>query len=154
MNPRSAQEYAFFLLKLRDRSIGEIRHKMAEKKFEPAEIAKTVDFLIEKKFLDDARFVENYIRGQQSFGSAGRYKLKFKLQKLYIPRELIEEKLGNIEEDDELERAEELAKNWLAKKLTCPPEKRYERLGRFLCGKGYAIGTVSKVLSESLKNFK
>ena len=150
MKPRSAQEYAFFLLKLRDRSIGEIRHKMAEKKFEPDEIAKTVDFLIEKKFLDDARFVDNYIRGQQSFGSAGRYKLKFKLQKLYIARELIEEKLGNIEEDDEFERAEELAKNWLVKKSTCLPEKRYERLGRFLCGKGYSLDTVRRVLKDNL----
>jgi len=143
-------EYAFFLLKLRDRSIGEIRHKMVEKKFEPAEITKTVDFLIEKKFLDDARFVENYIRGQQSFGSAGRYKLKYKLQKLYISRELIEEKLGDIEEDDEFERAEELAKNWLSKKTSCPPEKRYERLGRFLCGKGYSLDTVRKVLKDKL----
>lgn len=143
-------EYALYLIELRDRSEGEIRAKMREKRYEEAEIEKTVAFLLDKDFLNDERFVTNFIRSKQDFGSAGIYKIKQKLILLHLDRELIDEKLSEIEPERELDRAMELAKAWVVKKKV-EPEKRYEKLGRFLIAKGYGIDTVKEVLSEVLK---
>ncbi|MEW6075241.1 MAG: regulatory protein RecX [Candidatus Omnitrophota bacterium] len=51
-----AKEYAFLLLKFRQRSETEIRQRLERKKFDTAIIKDTVAFLTEKGFLDDRRF--------------------------------------------------------------------------------------------------
>jgi regulatory protein len=148
---KSPLQYALNLLKLRDRTVGEIRDKMKQKGFEQAEIEVTINFLTEKGFLDDERFVTNFIRNKQQFGSAGKYKIKFKLEQLKVNRELINQKLAEVNPESEIERAKELAQNWLNKKQTVLPEKKYEKLGRFLVSKGFEIDIVKNVLHEALK---
>ncbi len=145
-------EYALYLLELRDRTEGEIRQKMSMKKYEPAEIEKTVKFLKEKDFIDDERFVRNFVRNKQEFGSTGKYKIRQKLIQLRVGPELIEQNLNEIDTRDELNRATELAKNWLAKQKSILPEKRYEKLGRYLVSRGFEWEVVKTVLGETLKN--
>lgn len=143
-------EYALYLLKMRDRSIGEIRNKMQLKKIEPEKIEEVIKFLIEKDFLDDERFAKNYVRIQLGTGQIGKYKLKFKLQRLFVPKEIIDEVIGEIALGAEQEAAEVLAQKWLVKKKDVLPEKRYEKLGRFLLARGFEIDVVKKILSEVL----
>jgi regulatory protein len=141
-------EYALYLLELRDRSVAEIEQKMKNREYLPEEITKTIDFLRDKNFLDDARFTENYIK-QLQFRSQGVYKIRNQLKKFGLDRDLVEEKLGDIDNDSEYETAKELAQNWLKKK-NIPPERRYEKLGRFLLGRGYSIDNTKKILEELL----
>ena len=147
----SSLQYALNLLKLRDRTVGEIKDKMKQKGFENSDIIKAVEFLKDKDFINDERFVINYIRSKQSFGSAGKYKIKFKLEQLKVDRELIGRKLSEISPDDEESRAKELARNWLSKKQSVPAEKRYEKLGRFLIARGFEISIVRRALEDILK---
>jgi regulatory protein len=142
--------YALYLLRQKDRSVADIEKRMARKGFNQEEIVDVVKKLKDKKLLDDERFVDNYIRAKQEFCLTGKYKLKMKLLQNGVDKELIEEKLSNIISDDELNRATELAQNWLIKKQLIPQEKKYEKLGRFLIGKGYEIDIVKKVLGEIL----
>ena len=141
-------EYALYLLELRDRSVAEIKRKMTEKEYPEEEITKTLQFLTEKNFLDDERFTENYIK-QLQLRSQGVYKIRNHLRKFGLDRELVEEKLKNIDNDSEYETAKELAQNWLKKK-NVPPEKKYDKLGRFLIGRGYSIDNTKKILEELL----
>lgn len=144
-------EYALYLLELRDRTEGEIRQKMGMKKYEVAEIDEAIKFLKEKDFIDDERFVKNFIRSKQEFSSAGKYKIRQKLIQLRVAPELIEESLNQIDSDSEKERATELAKNWLTKQNSIPPEKRYEKLGRYLVSRGFEWEIIKEVLDEVLK---
>lgn len=153
-------EYALYLLELRDRTEGEIRQKMRMKKYETAEIEETVKFLKEKDFIDDERFVKNYITNKQAFGATGKYKIRQKLMLLHLDHKLIDENLAETDLVEEKERATELAKNWLAKKKghigTSPDlslEKRgtYEKLGRFLATRGFEIDIVKDILQELLR---
>lgn len=147
----SPLQYALNLLKMRDRTVGEIKNKMKLKGFETEEIDKTIIFLQEKDFLDDEKFVTNFIRNRQEFGSAGKYKIKFKLEQLKVDKKLIEERLLDIDSESEKDRAMILAQNWMEKKKSVLPEKKYEKLGRFLAGKGFEVGVIREVLAVVLK---
>jgi len=153
-------EYALYLIEMRDRSVNEIRQKMEQKEYLPEDIEKTVQFLLDKDFLNDERFVESYIK-QLQFRSQGIYKIRMQLARFGLERELIEEKLGEIDSEAEYEKAKELAINWMAKKGysdasagASTPEirrKKYEKVGRFLAGRGYSLDIVKKILNELLK---
>lgn len=143
-------EYALYLLELRDRTEGEIREKMKRKEYEPEEIEKAVDFLKDKEFVDDERFVKRYIENKQSFGTAGKYKIRQKLMLLHLDSKLIEENLEGIDSEAEYERALEMIKDWLARHKI-PKEKMYEKVGRHLVSQGYEYDIVKRVLEVVLK---
>ena len=58
--------HALKLLRTRDHTVFELRHKL-EKRFGQAP-DKTIEQLIEKKFLDDRRFAENFVRVRKRQG--------------------------------------------------------------------------------------
>lgn len=146
---KSPLQYALDLITMRDRTKNEISKKMAEKGYLSEEITKTIDWLKDKQFIDDEKFTEHYIKNQLSIGRSGRYKIYFKLIRLGIAPELAKKYLDQDDPDSEYERVKELAESWLLKKSTV--EKKYEKLGRFLIGRGFNIDTVKKVLDEVLK---
>lgn len=151
MIKKSVLEYAFFLLSRRDYGERELKERLNKKGYSAEDAEKTIVVLKEKRFLDDEKFVTNFIRHQREYGLAGKYKIKFKLEQLKIERELIERKMAEFNPKDEQDHATKLALNWLDKKQSVPAEKRYEKLGRFLAAKGFEIGVVRNVLADTLK---
>jgi len=147
------KEYALYLLKLRDRSEFEIRKKMKEKEFVPLSIDETIDWLKEKQFVDDERFVQNFVRLHLMVGKSGSRKMEFQLRRYGINKEIIEKYLSEITKEDEFVRAEELAKSWLTKKAEISPEKVYEKLGRFLLSRGFSYDIIKPILDNTrIKN--
>lgn len=146
---KSPLQYALDLVALRDRTEFEIKKKMGEKKFSEEEIIKTIGWLKDKKFLDDEKFADHYIKAQCSIARNGLYKIKFKLHSLGISKELIERYASQIDSDSELNRARELADKWLVKNIN--KDNKYEKLGRFLIGRGFEINVVREVLTTALK---
>lgn len=144
-------QYALYLLELRDRTEGEIREKMKRKEYESADIEKAITFLKDKDFIDDERFVKKYIENKQSFGTAGKYKIRQKLMFLHLDNKLIEENLAGINPEAEYERALEMTEDWLARHKI-PKEKMYEKVGRHLVSRGYEYDVVKKVLDSILHN--
>lgn len=144
----SPKEYALRLLKLRDRSEFEIRRKMVEKKYPSEDIDTTIAFLTEKRFIDDERFVRNFVRLAVGSGKMGKQKMQFKLSRFGIAKDLIGKELQEISTDSEYSRAMELANRWIEKKQSVPKEKIYERLGRFLLAKGFSYDIIKKVLDN------
>jgi len=153
MIQKNPLNYALFLLKIRDRSCSEIEKKMISKGFTPDETTESIKILKEKSFLDDDRFVDNYIRSKQNYSSSGKYKIKHKLQQLGIDKKLLEQKIDQISPDKEIEIASSLADNWLLRKQSVLPEKKYEKLGRFLISKGFEINMVREILDNKKREF-
>ncbi|MCX6810428.1 MAG: regulatory protein RecX [Candidatus Berkelbacteria bacterium] len=141
-------EYAFYLLELRDRSIGEMEEKFRRKEFDPKEIAETMKFLIDKNFLDDEKFAANFVRFKKSIKPVGKYYLQQKLVAKKIPKEIIEKTLAeNIDEASEIA---ELADRWLTKNTKVPKEKIYQKLTRHLLSRGFEWEKVREVIAEKL----
>ncbi len=150
-------EYAFWLLELRDRSIGEMEEKFRRKEFDQQEITETMKFLIDKNFLDDEKFAANFVRFKKSVKPVGKYYLQQKLMAKKIPKEIIEKTLA--ENIDELSEISELADRWLVKHCGPRPkadqpmaekEKIYQKLTRHLLSRGFEWEKVREVIAEKL----
>ncbi len=148
MKKLNSLEYAFYLLKLRDRSIGEMCQKMERKEFLPEEIEKTINFLVEKDFLDDEQFARNFVRFKKSLKPTGKYYLQNKLRQKKIDNDIIEKVL--TESADESSEIAEAADRWLARNKKIPKEKIYEKLSRYLVSRGFEWEKVREVVQKKL----
>jgi len=137
--------YALNLLKLRDRSEGEVRQKMKLKGFFVEEVEEVVTKLKETKLLDDARFVASYVRSQQNMGR-GITRIKFRLKCLKIDDDLIKSNIDDVSPEGEVERAKDLANRWIAKNGS--KENAKEKLIRFLLARGFDYNTVKQAIEH------
>lgn len=153
-------EYALYLLKIRDRSVGEIRHKMSVRKCSKEEIEEVILFLNDKNFLNDERFASNFVRNQLSIKPQGKYKLEQRLKQLYVDEKIIKDVLGQIDIKEERDSAKELAERWLRKhtdnRIHLPAgkagiaedKKLKEKLIRYLIGRGFDYETIKEILQN------
>jgi len=150
-------EYALYLLKIRDRSVGEIRHKMLVRKCSKEEIEEVILFLNDKKFLNDEKFATNFVRNQLIIKPQGRYKLEQRLKQFHVDEKIIKDVLGQIDIEEERNSAKELAERWLNKKyqvlsIKYQGDKRKinDSLCRYLIGRGFDY----EIIKEILQNIK
>lgn len=141
-------EYAFWLLELRDRSISEMESKLRKKEFETEEIEKIMNFLIDKKFLDDKRFAENFVRFKKTIKPVGKYYLRGKLLEKKVPMDIIEQVLSD--QPDDLSEVEEAADRWLKKHSSVSKEKIYEKLSRHLISRGFDWQKTKEAIDSKL----
>jgi len=140
--------YALFLLGRRDYATTEIAEKL-KKKYNQEETDNCLKILIEKKLLDDDRFVRSYIRNH---ASKGKLYLKQKLNQYKIKTEIIEKNLDQITSEDEIEKAEELAEKYYKRKSG--QQNLYQKMGGLLSRRGFSYEIVKIVLENILKNQK
>lgn len=148
-------EYALYLLKIRDRSVGEIRHKMSVRNCSKEEIEEVILFLNDKKFLNDEKFATNFVRNQLNIKPQGKYKLEQRLKQLYVDEKIIKDVLGKIDIDEERDSAKELAERWLKKQNHESgimnyeeQQKRKDKLTRHLIGRGFNYEVIKEVLGD------
>lgn len=147
----SSINYALWLLGRRDYSVGKLKQKLVEKKFEQKEIDHTISYLIEKKFLDDERFARNFVRNQLSIKPAGKYLLLQKLRQKLIGQDIIKEVLGKIDSEEEIKLAEEAAKKKyqvVSSKYQGDKEKIHQILFRHLIGRGFSYEIVKEIIDN------
>lgn len=149
----SALNYALWLLGRRDRTIGEVKEKLLKKEYPQKEITETIEFLVEKKFLDDERFAKNYIRNQLSIKPLGKYQLKIKLKKKLVPEEIIESATSEIDESVERRLAEEAAQKWKIRKYKVlsiryqgDKNKIRNALLGYLTGRGFNYENIKEII--------
>lgn len=143
----SSLNYSLKLLSKRDMSVGEIRDKLERKKFSQSDIAKTIAILLDKNFLNDERYAKNITKSLMQYNLCGRYRIRQRLLKKKIPTEIINSEISKIAPIKEEENAVELAKKYISKRVILP-EKKYEKVGRFLVGRGFSWEIVKDVLDR------
>lgn len=131
-----AHERALRLLAVRSRSARELQTRLRQAGFEHEEIADTLDRLTAVGLVDDERFARELAQHQVGARGAGRRAVADALFAKGVPREIAEQVLAELGEDDE-ERALELARGRLARLGAVPPEVAYRRLCSFLARRGY-----------------
>ncbi|MFZ2620673.1 MAG: regulatory protein RecX [Alphaproteobacteria bacterium] len=125
--------HALKLLAKRSHSIKELAGKLYKSGFAKASVAQTIDFLMENKWLDDAKFAENRARYRATQSRWGRNKIRQELQGLGVPSDLTAVALtqleGLVDDDDAALQPEkghdfqETATALLARKFGTWPEE-------------------------------
>ncbi|MFQ9673522.1 MAG: recombination regulator RecX [Clostridium paraputrificum] len=126
----------------------EIKEKLFEKGYEKDEIDKTLEFLSEYKFINDEAYTKMYVKDRAK--TQGRGKIKYALMKKGVDQEDIESALETIDKDEEKEAALELArKRYLViSKRESDKYKIWNKLYRFLVGRGYDYSLVKEIVKE------
>ncbi|OQA04756.1 MAG: Regulatory protein RecX [bacterium ADurb.Bin400] len=144
-------QYALSLLKLRDRTVGEMRDKMRRKGYLGEEVEQVIAKLLEKDLLNDQRFAESYLRSQVQYRPSGRHRIRAKMKQLFLSDQLIQSVMSGYDVGTETEKAKDLTQRWLAKKAGITDDEIRQKLGRFLSSRGFDWEVVREVL-DRIKN--
>jgi len=130
----------------------EMRDKLKQKEYTDNQVEKTIEFLREYNFINDESYVNAYVNDKIS--SRGRQKIKYDLIRKGIDSNLIDEKLSNIDSDDEKNTAFNLAKKKYnnIKKSESDSYKLSGKLYRFLMSKGYNYEIIKDVVRKVMND--
>jgi regulatory protein len=139
---RSLKGRALRYLALREHSRQELERKLKVFEETPGELAKALDELAAKGFIDEQRMVESVVNSRSR--KLGASRVRQELQAKGLPAEAIAEAVQTMR-STELERAREI---W-RKKFGVPPADASARMKqvRFLISRGFAADVVRKVVA-------
>ncbi len=147
--PRSsALEYALKLLGYRARTEKELRLKLAEKKYQPEEVAEVLAKLVKIGFIDDQKFAENYVRDKLSISRRGPRRINFELIKHGVAKEIAELATKVIDKDEELAIAESLLKSRQRQWSKLDPLVKKRRAIGLLARRGFSSNILNRLLKD------
>lgn len=147
----NAYNYAINLLSRAPKSEKELKMKMQDKGYDVIFIENVIKKLREQRYIDDERYSEMFISSKINTSKDGKRKIKEALYNKGINKEIIDEKLSSVSEEEEIERAFLLAKKKLASMKEEDTRKKTLKLSNYLINKGFEYSTVKKVVSSLLK---
>jgi regulatory protein len=130
------RELAWKALNRRDRTTGELRALLAGKRVEPVVIEQVVAELCEQGYVDDVRYATRFAEDKRTLEGWGSDRIRRKLAAVGLPRDLIEQALGDRDRGDEMEAAAELLARRFPQSPATPRER--DRMVGVLVRKGYA----------------
>lgn len=150
-NKTRAYNYAISVLSRGSKSEKELKIKMVEKEYDSDLIELTLNRLKDNKYIDDKDYSERFIRDKINFSKYGKRRIQEALYNKGIDKEIIQEKIGVISTEDEIDRALILGEKKLKGLTKEDNMKKYTKLSNFLVGKGFEYEVVKKVVSKLLK---
>ncbi len=135
------------MLSYRGRSENELRERLSRKGFPGDLVSRTLLYLKEAGFIDDAALAQDLKRqvlGQKKLGYVAARSF---MQKRGIPRDLVESTL-DYDEEVELKNARELLNKKRKSAVKYLTTKEKKKLHDYLARKGFSSSTVSKVLRD------
>lgn len=153
-NPEKAREYAFLLLKYRLRSEQELLQRLKQKGFSEELCRDTVDFLKDRKFIDDRIFARGWVasRLKRPFGLR---RIKQELIQKGLDKEVIEDTLSRyrgqspLEEDyDEGSILRRLAEQRFSKLKGVEPLKARQRVYAYLMRRGFSPDLINSIVTK------
>ena len=126
----------------------EIKDKLLKKEFDMKTVYRTLSFLKEYNLIDDEKLVSMYVKDR--LRNQGDKKIKYSLMQKGINEEIIERELEKLNDDELEEMAYSLAlkKYSVLSKKENDKYKLYQKLTRYLIGRGYGYDLVSRVVKR------
>jgi regulatory protein len=147
-----AYNYAVSQLAGSSKSEKELRNKMSGKGYDLNFIEDAIDRLKSNKYIDDEEYCDRFIHDKTKISKYGKLKVKSDLYAKGIDRETIEEKINQISDEDEMQRAIEAAQKKLRTLEGTDPLKIKFKLYNYLAARGFEHETVKKAISELLNS--
>ncbi|MGI6035753.1 MAG: regulatory protein RecX [Limnochordia bacterium] len=145
---KDALEKAFRYLTYRDRTRGEMTAYLAKKGYSEEVIADTLQRLTSLGYIDDRRFVRQWIAWRRR--GNGYHRLRQDLLAKGVERRIVDEEMADLSPQDEQEYAiaRDLAQKRMLRYQGDAPEATARKLAAYLARRGFAFGIISQVVRE------
>lgn len=146
----NALNYALKILSKKDYSQAEIKRKLIIRDVDEIEQEKVLNFLKQKGFIDDVRFVENYINAHTSRGDI---RIRFELIRKGVEEDIINTALNKIAGEQIVSRAREFSFSWIEKNKNRAKDKfdLKNKLFAKLSRQGFSYDTICQATKELIK---
>ena len=129
-----AKESALTFIAYRPRSMSEVRRKLHDKAFDEATVDRVIQRLSELQLVDDEAFARYWMEQREAFRPRSQTALRQELAQKGVGREVVDEVLGELDEQDSAVRAaERKAAQW----ANLPQEEFNQKVGAFLQRRGF-----------------
>ena len=131
-----------------ERCVKDVRDKLKSYDISQDSRDEILEYLLDNHFVNDERFAKSFVRGKTNQSGWGMNKIRFHLIQKGIDKELIDEALGQTDEEAYRQRLTDILK---AKSKTIKAETDFERkrkLAAYAMQKGFEGGLVWEVLKE------
>ncbi len=141
---------SFKFLSYRPRSEKEVRDYLLKKKADDLTLEKIIKRLKEHNFINDSNFTKWWIEQRTKFRPKAVRIIKLELLRKGIAKDLIEEILQDktVETETDLDKARKLAIKRIERYKNEEPQKKYEKMVRFLASKGFDWDTIKEVVDQ------
>jgi regulatory protein len=145
MNSEILQKLARYCA-YQERCVQELEQKMKTFEVSPADYTEYLNWLRENNYLNEARFVEIFVRSKFNQKSWGRTKINYELRKRGISASLLAGAWDGIDDADYIEKARALLKKKKEEIKTGTSPQRYQKCYNFGLSKGYESALVRELL--------
>lgn len=128
----------------------EITEKLRRMQLSSSQIREVLDFLIQERFVDNARYAAAYARDKVRFSAWGRAKIRMYLASKRIPAALIADALNEIDDKDYAEALSRAA-CFKAKELDLSDYEDRTKLYRHLASRGFESALISREIGRLRK---
>ena len=112
----------------------------------PAEYSEYLNWLRENNYLNEARFVEIFVRSKFNQKSWGRTKINYELRKRGISASLLASAWDGIDDADYIEKARAILQKKRDEIKTGTSPQRYQKCYNFGLSKGYESSLIRELL--------
>ena len=124
----------------------EVREKLLGWGGSEEEADEIITYLIEERYIDNQRYANSYTRDKFRFNHWGKYKISMMLRSKDICNEIIEEALNQIDEEEYLEKLEQILRDKLRSLKYSPEYEKKGKLFKFAQSRGFESSAISKVI--------
>ena len=126
----------------------EVREKLLIWGGTSEETDEIIAYLIEERYIDNQRYANSYTKDKFRFNHWGRYKISMMLRSKDIESEFIEEALGQIDDEEYLEKLQQILKDKLRSLKYSSEYEKKGKLFKFAQSRGFESGAISKVIDS------
>ena len=131
-----------------ERCVKDVRDKLETFDISQENRDKILEYLLDNRFANDERFAKSFVRGKINQSGWGLNKIRFHLAQKGIAKDIIDEALGQTDEEGYRQRLIDILK---AKSKTVKAETDFEKkrkLATFAIQKGFEASLVWEVLKD------
>ncbi|MFL0207027.1 regulatory protein RecX [Aquirufa sp. 2-AUSEE-184A6] len=145
MNSEILQKLARYCA-YQERCVQELEQKMKTFEVLPSEFSEYVAWLSENNYLNEARFVEIFVRSKFNQKGWGRTKINYELRKRGISASLLASAWDGIDDQDYIEKARTLLQKKRDEIKAGTSPQRYQKCYNYGLSKGYESSLVRELL--------
>ena len=131
-----------------ERCVKDVRDKLKTFDLPDEEKTKILDYLLDNRFVDDERFAKSFVRGKINQSGWGVNKIRFHLIQKGIDKEIIDEVLGQTDEETYRQRLIDILKTKAKTVKAANDFEKKRKLAAYAMQKGFEGSLIWEVLKK------
>ena len=131
-----------------ERCVKDVRDKLKTFEISEEEKAKIIDYLLDNRFVNDERYAKAFVRGKVNQSGWGVNKIRFHLIQKGIDKNIIDEALGQTDEEAYRQRLIEILETKSKTVKAANDFEKKRKLAAYAMQKGFEGSLVWEVLKE------